>query len=652
MASAMSSPDVLYGLRAAESAVALLSLAAAPLLKAPAPSTNGHSEITTVVRAVKVPRRQLIVFLLSAVALTALADGLVVLANAIFNNVVETTLPAWRGIEFYSVALVIAFGGFAVVGSSKEARGVPIWQSALLKGFVLVTLALDLALVVLIPFGSSWSEDPNPHVPESSKVGVAPVLHLALGALRVLVLFALSFVLFCSRTSYEPVGQNGAAPQTSETSQLISPPDAGSAEASAGLASPKAKYGTFEPAPPAEEAPSVSGRDKHDHGEVPGYSVDTPRDSRHEAHILPVPALDAHESANFVPSESGPVALGPGPQIVPVEQLVAATVQSEEPHEEPESSKRSVHEVQPEVSYAAVASGSKTEDAPKTEEPATITESPAPVAFPQSDSTPAVSPAPLAFPKGDDDEPTRPALRETTSSGSGTPGISFAPGTEGERIRQAAHRIRKISQGAAAKSGQGLARLARRMSVGPNRHSSDGPVVPSENPVPIKPEEQQPTDQSAEVKPDVSFAAVAGSKPDEDVSFPRSETPLAFPKGDDDASVAGSNRPQLRETTSAASGASTPNVSFAPGTEGERIRQAAHRIRKISQGAAAKSGQGLARLARRMSQGPSRQGSISSVTSPPGSPGFVQRESSSLRQSLDDSSDKKKDKKKKDKGPE
>jgi hypothetical protein len=53
-----------------------------------------------------------------------------------------------------------------------------------------------------------------------------------------------------------------------------------------------------------------------------------------------------------------------------------------------------------------------------------------------------------------------------------------------------------------------------------------------------------------------------------------------------------------------------------------------------------------------MSQGPSRQGSVSSVASPPGSPGFLQRENSSLRQSLDDSADKKKDKKKKDKGPE
>lgn len=148
-------PALLFDLRVAEAAALLVLLCASPLLKGPTPpvpaASNGHSAIVTVVRAVKVPRRQLILSLLSLAALTAFLDGTVTVANAIFKHVVETQLPPWRGIEFYSVALLIAFAGLAVVGSFKDARGTSIWQSKLVKLFVLVALAFDTALAVLIP---------------------------------------------------------------------------------------------------------------------------------------------------------------------------------------------------------------------------------------------------------------------------------------------------------------------------------------------------------------------------------------------------------------------------------------------------------------------------------------------------------------------
>jgi hypothetical protein len=149
------SPDVLFDLRVAESATLLALLLVSPLLKGPnEPSpaaTNGHSAIVSVVRAVKVPRRQLIISLLSLAALTAFLDGSVTVANAIFKHVVETQLPPWRGIEYYSVALLVAFAGIALVGSFKDARGISIWQSKLLKFFVFTGLVFDVALAALIP---------------------------------------------------------------------------------------------------------------------------------------------------------------------------------------------------------------------------------------------------------------------------------------------------------------------------------------------------------------------------------------------------------------------------------------------------------------------------------------------------------------------
>lgn len=155
MLTAHPTPAVLFDLRVAEAAVLLAFLCASPLLKGPAPPTaaasNGHSAIVTVVRAVKVPRRQLILSLLNIAAFTAFLDGTVTVANAIFNHVVETKLPPWRGIEYYSVALLVAYAGLSIIGSFKDAHGSSIWQSKLVKLFVLVALGFDIALAILIP---------------------------------------------------------------------------------------------------------------------------------------------------------------------------------------------------------------------------------------------------------------------------------------------------------------------------------------------------------------------------------------------------------------------------------------------------------------------------------------------------------------------
>ncbi|KDN46427.1 hypothetical protein RSAG8_04371, partial [Rhizoctonia solani AG-8 WAC10335] len=253
------SPEVLFQLRVAESAALLVLLLASPLLKGPSPpqyTTNATR-----------------MYGLFLAALTAFLDGSVTVGIAIFKHIFETKLPAWKGIEFYSVALLVAFAGFAIIGAFKEARGVPIWQSKLLKLFVFVALAFDVVIAILIPLiVPIWNIRPNPepHVPETPEpipaVGIAPAVHFGLTVFRALVLIVLFPTLFFPRTVYEPVEQNGSTSQNGETSLLIPAAAAASAETSAGLAAPKAKYGTFNAtpstAPPSRThtpAPSIGG---------------------------------------------------------------------------------------------------------------------------------------------------------------------------------------------------------------------------------------------------------------------------------------------------------------------------------------------------------------------------------------------------------
>ncbi|KEP51129.1 ABC transporter [Rhizoctonia solani 123E] len=239
------SPEVLFYLRVADSATLLILLLTSLLLKRPTeqtPTSDQHSEITSVVQAVHVPRKQLIVLLLSLLALTAFLEGSVTVASAVFKNVFEPTLPGWKGNALYSIALLVAFAGLAILGLVKEARGVPIWQSKLLKLFIFVALVFDALLAVLIPLVPIWKRPRVPENPDSvPPVGIAPAVHFGLTVFRVLVLLILFPALFFPRTVYKPIDRNESAPQTEESSLLIP-----AAVAATAPTASKTKYGTFD----------------------------------------------------------------------------------------------------------------------------------------------------------------------------------------------------------------------------------------------------------------------------------------------------------------------------------------------------------------------------------------------------------------------
>jgi len=107
------------------------------------------SPITPVVVASTVPRRAVILVLLSLVGLSYLLDGLAFVVFA----VVDHEWPRHSGIPTNTVTGVIAFLGLAALGAWKDIQGVEIWGLKRLKVAVTAALALDITLTVLLALG-------------------------------------------------------------------------------------------------------------------------------------------------------------------------------------------------------------------------------------------------------------------------------------------------------------------------------------------------------------------------------------------------------------------------------------------------------------------------------------------------------------------
>lgn len=126
---------------------ALVCLATLSLLFASSPPPPSPSAITRVVVPTVIPRRTLILCLLSLSALTYLLDGLTFVTYA----VIDKSWPQNTGIEYNAVLGVLAFAGMAALGAWKDIRGVDgVWSLHRMKLAIATSSAIDLALVVLI----------------------------------------------------------------------------------------------------------------------------------------------------------------------------------------------------------------------------------------------------------------------------------------------------------------------------------------------------------------------------------------------------------------------------------------------------------------------------------------------------------------------
>lgn len=106
------------------------------------------SPIISVVVATRVPRRVLILSLLSLSALTYLLDGITFVIYAVIDKI----WPHNTGIDINVVVGLAAFSGLAALGAWKNVCGVDVWSLKRVKASIAISLALDVAQVTLIGY--------------------------------------------------------------------------------------------------------------------------------------------------------------------------------------------------------------------------------------------------------------------------------------------------------------------------------------------------------------------------------------------------------------------------------------------------------------------------------------------------------------------
>ncbi|KAJ7755708.1 mitochondrial half-size ABC transporter [Mycena maculata] len=201
------------------------------------PSTPASpSAITRVVVPTVIPRRALILCLLSLSALTFLLNGLLFVAFA----VIDKSWPEKTGIEYNAVLGLVAFAGLAALCAWKDIRGVDVWSLRRIKLAVTTSSILDLAIVVLIAIATTARFNGGLHF---------PITHASWGVLfpsiRVLAGAILVVALSSPRIVYKAVSQNESeGGPTTDASFLLPPPSTGLSPLSA-LPTDSTKYGTF-----------------------------------------------------------------------------------------------------------------------------------------------------------------------------------------------------------------------------------------------------------------------------------------------------------------------------------------------------------------------------------------------------------------------
>lgn len=125
---------------------ALVFLSTLSLVSTHLSPPSSPSPITAVVVATRVPRRALILSLLSLSALTYLLDGLTFTIYA----VIDKHWPRHTGIEINAVIGLVAFSGLAALGSWKDIHGVDVWFLKRVRLVIAAALGLDAALVILL----------------------------------------------------------------------------------------------------------------------------------------------------------------------------------------------------------------------------------------------------------------------------------------------------------------------------------------------------------------------------------------------------------------------------------------------------------------------------------------------------------------------
>ena len=218
---------------------------------------RSSSPITPVVVANDVPRRALILTLLSLVALTYLLDGLFFVVYAVLDN----DWPRHSGIPINTVTGLVAFSGLAALGAWKEVQGVEVWLLRRVKVAIAAGLALDISLAVMLAL--HIRHGPSCELPNNSNLtpylsiylsvprfSIHALIHVVFPAFRALLLLPLLVGLISPRVTYSSVriGDDVESPEATASTFLLPPTVAHSStglSVTSGLNGESSKYGTF-----------------------------------------------------------------------------------------------------------------------------------------------------------------------------------------------------------------------------------------------------------------------------------------------------------------------------------------------------------------------------------------------------------------------
>ncbi|KAJ7039240.1 mitochondrial half-size ABC transporter [Mycena alexandri] len=245
---------------------ALVCLSTLSLIPATPPPPPPPSAITRVVVPTVIPRRALILSLLSLVALTFLLDGLIFVVYA----VIDKTWPHNTGIEYNALLGLIGFAGLAALGAWEDIRGVNVWIMKRVQFAIATASAIDLVLVVLIAKAVRFKGSSLP-------------IPIIFPALRVLAGSVLVAALASPRIVYKAIPQDeNEESSATDASFLLPPPSTGLSPVSA-LPADSTKYGTFRTprsglaqSTPATRVPSPSPPEGTDvkSGQKPDIALD------------------------------------------------------------------------------------------------------------------------------------------------------------------------------------------------------------------------------------------------------------------------------------------------------------------------------------------------------------------------------------------
>ncbi|KAI9457421.1 hypothetical protein F5148DRAFT_1287661 [Russula earlei] len=211
------------------------------------------SPIVSVTVAAHIPRRGLILPCLSFSSFIYLFDGLAFVIYAIINKY----WPQRTGIEINALVGLVAFAGLAALGSWKDVQGVDVWLLKRIKVSVFLSLALDVAQVLL--YGASMPKDHLPH-PYPFPYDAETLLHFTLPILRILLLVILFFALINPVVTYtEVLSPDDMLDYQPTSASLLLPQERVDPPRGLGLNVPGVnKYGTFDNASFSSSQPSDS----------------------------------------------------------------------------------------------------------------------------------------------------------------------------------------------------------------------------------------------------------------------------------------------------------------------------------------------------------------------------------------------------------